>query len=72
MGGLILKAVSHGGSEAIPSQSRSLLELTAKNIDGVDAALSDLCAGKKCIMVVNVATKWGLTDKNYKEMVQVH
>ena len=70
MGGLILKAVSKTGNEWLQSNASSLLEIGAKTIDGPEIAqLGEILSGKKCIMVVNVATKWGLTDLNYKEMV---
>ena len=36
------------------------------------ARMGDLCMGKKAILVVNVASKWGLTDSNYKELVQIY
>jgi len=29
-------------------------------------------AGKKATLVVNVASKWGLTDSNYKDLVQTY
>ena len=29
-------------------------------------------AGKKMALVVNVASKWGLTDANYKDLVQTY
>ena len=70
MGGLILKAVSKTGSEWLKSNASSLLEVGAKTIEGPELAqLGEILSDKKCTMVVNVATKWGLTDLNYKEMV---
>ena len=34
--------------------------------------MGQLCRGKKAILVVNVASKWGLTDSNYKQLVQIY
>ena len=58
MGGLLFKAVSKSGSEKLkyPGFS-SLFEASAFNIDGRNTEIGSLCADKKCIMVVNVATK---------------
>ena len=38
MGALIMKAISKTGTESVSSQAASLLEIGAKNIDGVDIA----------------------------------
>jgi len=56
MGALLFKAVAKTGTDELKNKARSLLELSAKDIDGSDVALADICMGKKCIMVVNVAT----------------
>jgi len=70
MGALVMKAVAKTGKEWLSNSATSLHEIGAKNIDGAQVAqLGDLIAGKKCTMVVNVATNWGLTDVNYREMV---
>ena len=55
---LIMKAITKTGSDACESDAASLLEIGAKNIDGVDIAnLGSILEGKKCTLVVNVATK---------------
>ena len=42
-------------------------------IDGVAyGQLDNYVVDKKVYLFVNVATKWGLTDKNYKQLVQMH
>ena len=52
-----MKAVSKTGTEAVESSATSLMEIGARNIDGVDVgALGSLIQGKRCTMVVNVAT----------------
>ena len=45
------------GQDVLNSTVGSLFELSADDIDGDSRQLGDLCRGKKCIMVVNVATK---------------
>jgi glutathione peroxidase-family protein len=34
--------------------------------------MRQLCKNAKAILVVNVASAWGLTDSNYKALVQIH
>ena len=73
MGGAIAKFIFKNAQEGVASNAKSAWEIGAKNIDGeMIQLLQTIVAGKKCVMIVNVATKWGLTDKNYKEMVQLH
>ena len=35
-------------------------------------SIKTLCEGKKAVLVVNVASRWGLTKKNYDELVQIY
>ena len=74
MGSLIFKAVSKKGKDLLDKlEYKSVLDIPAAPLLGGNAApLSSNCEGKKAVLIVNVATKWGLTDKNYKEMVQLH
>ncbi len=50
------------------SVSAGFFDFTFKDIDG-NMVNFNTYKGKKAIIVVNVASKWGLTDKNYKEFV---
>ena len=55
------------------ASNKSLWSLSATNIDGDEVdPLQLLAEGKKCVMIVNVASLWGITDGDYKEMVQLH
>ncbi len=48
-------------------------KIPVTTIDGVAyGELSKYITDKKVYLFVNVATKWGLTDKNYKQLVQIH
>ena len=40
------------------------------SVDG--KSIKTLCEGKKAVLVVNVASRWGLTKKNYDELVQIY
>jgi len=48
----------------------SIYEFTVKDIDGNDVTLEKY-KGHVCL-IVNVATKWGFTDKNYKQLQALH
>ena len=73
MGNVGLKIVSKKGKDKLISEHTSLLQCIAKDIDGNQApSLADVVCGKKCLLVVNVASKWGLTDKNYTQMVRIY
>ena len=73
MGGLALKMVSKKGNDKLSTSYQSLFDIPTVDIDGNNIQkLASLCQNKKCIMVVNVASKWGLTDKTYTEMVRLH
>ena len=49
------------------STTKSIYDFTAKDIDGRNISLSKY-AGHVCI-IVNVASKWGKSDVNYKQLV---
>ena len=57
MGSMVLKAVSKKGTDKIATKHASAFEINAFDIDGQERLLADMATGKKCIMVVNVATK---------------
>ena len=74
MGGQIIKMVSKKGTNNLSSSYNSALDIPIKMLLSKEEAkpLSSVCEGKKAVLVVNVATKWGLTDKNYKQLVQIY
>ena len=57
MGSVALKAVSKKGTDDLITKYASAFEISAIDIDGNERKLSEMGRGKKCIMVVNVATK---------------
>ena len=57
MGAAIFKLIAKTGKEPCDSKATSLFELEAKSIEGTDANLGAVLQGKKCTLVVNVATK---------------
>lgn len=66
MGSVALKLVSKTGKDKLTSAYSSLHEIGAVDIDGNNIdRLGNILQGKRCIMVVNVASKWGLTDVQY-------
>ncbi len=73
MGALALKMVSKKGKDTLATSYTSLFDIPTVDIDGNPVPkVGQFCEGKKCIMVVNVASKWGLTDKTYTQMVRLH
>ena len=57
-----MKAISKQGTDKISSSATKLHDIGAKTIDGKQLAnLGEIINNKKAIMVVNVASKWGLT-----------
>lgn len=67
MGALFFK----NKKENIASSATNFFELSAKSIDFENVDMSRY-KEKKCIIVVNVATKWGLTKENYTQLTRLH
>ena len=57
--------------ESLFNIPKSFWELKAKNIDGDDVTFESL-KGKKAFIVVNVASACGLTNSNYKGLVELY
>ena len=58
MGNVGFKLVSKKGKDKLASSYSSLLDIPSVDIDGAQVAkLGDLVEGKKCILIVNVASK---------------
>jgi len=53
-----------------PSKAENIYGFTAKDIDGNMVSLEKY-RGHVCV-VVNVASQWGKTDVNYKQLVEMH
>ena len=70
MGAMALKAVSKKDKDEIEKTTySSVFDIPVRLLleaSGSTKLLSEICADKKAVLFVNVASKWGLTDKNYK------
>ena len=55
-----------------PGKYDSLFGIHAHDIHGNEVILGDLLQGKKCIIVVNVASKCMLSKIQYKDLVATH
>ena len=53
-----------------PKEAKSILEFNAVDIDGNIVSLEKYKGF--VTYIVNVASKWGLTEKNYAQMAQLH
>lgn len=56
MGGVLSKIVFKNKHESCHPSATCLWDILADDIDGDEALLRDVVAGKKCVLVVNVAT----------------
>lgn len=73
MGGVAAKLIFKSGKDKFATDYKSLLDIPATDIDGNEIRrLGDIVQGKKAILVVNVASKWGLTDKHYTQFVRLY
>ena len=58
MGALAMSAVAKKGKDKITSTYKSLLQIPTIDIDSNPVSeIGSLCPGKKCLLIVNVATK---------------
>jgi glutathione peroxidase-family protein len=59
--------------EFLPCKYNDILEIPVKTIEGREyGKLEHLVYGKKLLLIVNVASKSLLADKNYTQLVQLH
>ena len=71
--GCILVPLYRRGKEHLGSQFKSLHDIPVKDIDGKEfQKLGEITEGLKCIMVVNVASKWGFAKSIYSQLVDLH
>lgn len=52
-------------------QTNSIFDFVVKNSKGEDVSLQSF-SNKKGLILVNVASACGLTDSNYKELVELY
>ena len=52
-----------------PPQFSSIFEIPLKKLDGTAASLEQFKGN--VLLLVNVASRWGLTSKTYKELVEI-
>ena len=43
-----------------------------KRLEGEEGTMGELVAGKKAILIVNVASEWGVTKRDYEQLVQLY
>ena len=68
MGALVQKS---GSEHMKKEESASFFDFKVKDIEGNLVNFRQF-KGKKAILVVNVACKWGLTSSNYKVLTNMH
>ena len=72
MGGVVAKLVFKDKEEDVKSQITDLWSINLLDIDEREVCLKDFTANKTCFLFVNVATKWGLTEDNYRELTDLY
>ena len=77
MGNLLLKSVEHSGYDALimnPADQlmKPIWDIEVTDIDGNQVELREMVKGARAVIFVNVATKWGLTERDYNELVTCH
>lgn len=63
------------GSSPVTSQFPSLWEIPVTTIDGISLERFGNAVNPdtfKAMLIVNVASEWGLTKKNYQQLVDLH
>ena len=68
MGGILAGIVFKKDYENVETKATCLWDIKADDIDGEEVLSRNIVAGKKCVMVVNVATQWGITLRDYREL----
>ena len=72
MGSIFFKRGSDKFSDISPIARIKLSQIKIKDIDGQDKLIGDYITNKKAILFVNTASECGLTNKNYKELVEIY
>jgi len=50
-----------------------IFDIATAKLDGTTVnKLGDLIEGKKAVLIVNVASKWGVTERDYTQLVQMY
>jgi hypothetical protein len=57
MGGVLAKIIFKSSLEKVESEAECLWDIMVEDIDGEEVLLRSVVAGKKCVLVVNVATQ---------------
>ncbi|KAA8521713.1 hypothetical protein F0562_012386 [Nyssa sinensis] len=70
LSGFLLKSRSSGTVYARAATEKTIYDFTVKDIDGKDVSLSKFKG--KVLLIVNVASKCGLTSSNYSELSHIY
>ena len=65
--------ISKTGYDYLNSEYKNIQDIPVTTIEQKDfKRIGQLLDGKKLFLIVNLASLWGVTDQNYKELVQIH
>ncbi len=71
MGDLLSKIVFKSGQENVPEPPKDFFLIKMNDINGKEIDFADYRGKHRAFLIVNVASKCGLTDTNYKELVRL-
>ena len=72
MGSMFFKKGSDKFNNLNQIAGKSLKEIQVKDIDGNDKTIGDYMTDKKAVIFVNTASSCGLTNKNFRELVEIY
>ncbi len=72
MGAIVAKILFKNKYENLTQIPKSFFELNFNDIDGNNVEFSSKKGKFRAFLVTNVATKWGLTNQNYTELVELY
>ena len=71
MGVIISKLVFKTGYEDTPDPPPDFFSIKMNDLEGSEIDFETFRDKYKAFLIVNVASRWGLTDLNYKELVRL-
>ena len=73
MQGMNIMKMNQYRTFAVAPKRTEFFDFKATLIDGTEInKLDDIVGDKKAILVVNVASEWGVTERDYKQLVQIY
>ncbi len=76
MGAVLAAIVFKSGSEQVQiskeNEGKSLWDIELTDINNNKVTLRQIVQGKKAVLIVNTASKWGLVPRDYTALAEIH